>query len=117
MTSNYPGSIDDALSIPILTDNVSRVNASSINKLRDAILVIEAELGTNPAGISGTVKDRLGDVDTIINSLVSFQSDPSGITADRPASPFTGKMYFDTTLGQPVWWNGSNWVNSSGISV
>jgi hypothetical protein len=30
---------------------------------------------------------------------------------------FTGQMYFDTTLGIPIWWNGAAWVNSAGLVV
>lgn len=28
-----------------------------------------------------------------------------------------GFMYFDTTLGKPVWWTGSKWVDGTGASV
>lgn len=38
----------------------------------------------------------------------------NGATASRPTSSITGQFYFDTTLGQPVWWSGSTWVDSSG---
>jgi hypothetical protein len=41
----------------------------------------------------------------------------AGATADRPASPVTGQMFFDTTLGTPIWWNGSNWIDASGTTV
>jgi len=41
-----------------------------------------------------------------------------GTTANRPAVGETiGQMYFDTTLGIPIWYNGTKWVNSSGASV
>ena len=40
-----------------------------------------------------------------------------GGTASRPATPTTGIMYFDTTLGQPVWWNGSGWVDATGTTA
>lgn len=43
---------------------------------------------------------------TELNALVAT----SGTTAQRPESPTTGTRYFDTTLGKPIWWNGSNWV-------
>lgn len=38
----------------------------------------------------------------------------SGTTANRPnLSVFdTGFSYFDTTLGSPIWWNGSDWITS-----
>ena len=46
----------------------------------------------------------------------------SGTTANRPANTTliklqTGQVYFDTTLGIPIWWNGTNWVNASGTVV
>ena len=40
-----------------------------------------------------------------------------GTTAHRPATATTGQMYFDTTLGIPIWWNGTAWVNSAGAPV
>jgi hypothetical protein len=46
----------------------------------------------------------------------------SGITADRPIDTGNpqlqiGQYYFDTTLGIPIWWNGTNWVDSTGATV
>lgn len=41
----------------------------------------------------------------------------AGPTGSRPALAGLGQMYFDTTLGIPVWWKGAVWVNASGASV
>ena len=42
----------------------------------------------------------------------------SGITADRPTAGLViGLFYFDTTLGIPIWWDGSNWVDATGATV
>ena len=41
----------------------------------------------------------------------------SGTTAERPTTIITGFMYFDTTLGIPVFWNGANWVDATGSVV
>lgn len=41
----------------------------------------------------------------------------AGTTANRPASPVTGQMYFDTTVGKPIWYNGSAWVDATGSTV
>lgn len=41
----------------------------------------------------------------------------SGATASRPATPTIGQRYFDTTLGKPVWFNGTNWVDATGAIV
>ena len=42
---------------------------------------------------------------------------PSYITASRPASPTTGSHVFDTTLGKPIWYDGTNWVDATGTTV
>lgn len=48
----------------------------------------------------------------------------TGTTADRPTlsagESDIGTLYFDTTLhanGQPIWWTGTEWVDSTGASV
>lgn len=38
----------------------------------------------------------------------------SGSTAARPSNATTGTLYFDTTLGMPVWWTGTAWVDALG---
>ena len=35
---------------------------------------------------------------------------PSGTTANRPASPATGSVYFDTDEGKIVVYNGTEWI-------
>jgi len=43
----------------------------------------------------------------------------AGPTTDRPrgADLRIGRMYFDTTLGLPIWWKGTAWVNATGVSA
>ena len=42
----------------------------------------------------------------------------SGTTALRPTDYLqVGQQYFDTTLGYPIWWNGTVWKNASGTTV
>ena len=39
-------------------------------------------------------------------------------TTARPPSPVvSNEPFFDTTLGKPIWWNGSAWVDASGVTV
>jgi len=41
-----------------------------------------------------------------------------GTTTQRPIDKLlTGQQFFDTTLGYPIWWNGSKWVNYNGTAV
>jgi hypothetical protein len=42
----------------------------------------------------------------------------SGTSANRPTSRLqVGEVYFDTTLGVPLWWNGSYWINALGYPI
>ena len=45
-----------------------------------------------------------------------------GVTAARPTAVpngalTVGQFYFDTTLGQPIWWDGTQWVDAAGVPV
>ena len=41
-----------------------------------------------------------------------------GTTAERPVKAVTGQMYYDTTLGKPVWRNASGvWRDAAGVVV
>jgi hypothetical protein len=42
----------------------------------------------------------------------------SGTTANRPTSSlWTGRPYFDTTLGIPIWFDGADWIDATGTVV
>ena len=42
----------------------------------------------------------------------------SGPTAERPVKAVTGQMYYDTTLGKPVWRHASGvWKDAGGATV
>jgi hypothetical protein len=60
-----------------------------------------------------------GQIDNITQSLIIPDA---GVTADRPISTAIiilqlGQQYFDTTLGLPIWWNGTDWIDASGTVV
>ena len=54
-----------------------------------------------------------------IDNFTGFIAQPiSGVTAERPAVQLhIGQMFFDTTLGIPIFWNGTVWKNASGTTV
>lgn len=62
MATKYPNKLDTLTSLPKVMDLVSPIIADDHNRLRDAIVTIQTELGTNPSGTFGTVKDRLDDL-------------------------------------------------------
>lgn len=42
----------------------------------------------------------------------------SGTTAQRPVENlWAGRMYFDTTLGKPIWYLSGGWVDATGASA
>ena len=59
-----------------------------------------------------------GDVvqfSTVLSAIPSYYQ--SGSTANRPTiGLMTGQFYFDTTLGLPIWWNGTIWVKATGLA-
>jgi hypothetical protein len=55
---------------------------------------------------------------TINNSITALIVPASGTTANRPTERLlVGQQYYDTTLGIPIWYNGTVWKNASGTTV
>lgn len=48
---------------------------------------------------------KIAELETKIQQLTV----KSGATADRPATPVAGQMYYDTDLNAPVFYNGTEW--------
>ena len=49
---------------------------------------------------------------------IAANTPPSGPTTDRPIENLqVGDFYYDTTLGIPIWYNGTVWKNASGTTV
>ena len=40
-----------------------------------------------------------------------------GTSVLRTQNRTKGTYYFDTTLGKPIWWNGTAWVDATGATV
>lgn len=66
---------------------------------------------TNPDSVLGVGwQEFFNLVVTLLSALTQ-----SGTTAQRPAKVlWVGRTYFDTTLGIPIWYRGTVWVNASG---
>ena len=62
----YPAQIDTIITLPKALDLITPITGGIFNDLRDAILGIEQALGVNPAGIYGTVANRLTTLENII---------------------------------------------------
>jgi len=52
------------------------------------------------------------------NFAQSINIPDSGTTTNRPTAGLqVGQFYFDTTLGIPIWYNGTVWKNANGTTV
>ena len=62
---------------------------------------------------------RFIDEDTNLNTLVVPDTNTALCGTTRPSfSPIpTGYTFFDKKAGKPIFWNGNNWVDSTGASV
>jgi len=50
--------------------------------------------------------------------LTAISTPQNGTTANRPTLNLQiGQFYYDTTLGIPIYWNGTVWKNASGTTV
>ena len=38
-------------------------------------------------------------------------------SSTRPVTPIIGMCVFDETLKKPIWYNGTNWIDATGITV
>lgn len=59
------------------------------------------------------------DIPTI-PTVLDYLNNMRGATENRPTFDevnATGFQYFDTTLDKPIWWNGTEWVDATGVTV
>lgn len=84
-----------------------RVSANPVVELPDAIVRANKILAF----------DQFGDPTVATADEIDILRSAAGTSAERPSFPRVGFQYFDTTLGYPIWWKGSVWVNSSGTTV
>ena len=76
----------------------------------DVVSVVKAYLNST-AFTSKKITDTPTDALSVVNRKYVNLNGPS---ANRPTSSIIGQFYFDTTLGQPVWWSGDTFVDASG---
>lgn len=94
MSTKYPIKIDTSTELPIIVDLKTGIDAVVVNRLREAIIAIETELGTNPSGDQSSVKDRFNLVFQLINELKNSggfgETGPTGPTGPAGDKGDTG---------------------------
>ena len=63
-------------------------------------------------------------LDALSNDISMLQTTVNSLTekinlggTNRPSNPSSYQAFFDSSLGRPIWWSGSNWVDSEGNIV
>jgi hypothetical protein len=65
--------------------------------------------------LTNALRLYFNQIDNITQNIIIPQS---GTTADRPTDRLqVGQYYFDTTIGRPIWYNGTDWINAAGTVV
>lgn len=122
-TANFDGSAAADIDVTIPTGTVSA----------PGILQIGDGLGLQSPGVLGLAAPgnaKLGgiyqpnaptglDVTNGILTSPGLTKGTTGTTAQRPtlAVGDAGYLFFDTTLGHPIWWKGAVWVDATGTNV
>jgi hypothetical protein len=83
MATAYPNKVDTSTELPLTVNKVTGVEAIVINRLRDAIIAIEQELGVNPSGDQSSVKDRFDVVFGLIADLQGIAENLVGPTGPQ----------------------------------
>lgn len=112
--TNYPAQIDTSISLPSAVDNLTPVMGSVVNRLRDAILAIETELGIKPSGLYTTVRARLDAIEAGLNSLqiISLAGDLGGTLTNPKVIGIQGRPVSTVppNLNDVLVWDGIAWV-------
>lgn len=118
MATKYPAQIDTVIELPMVVDNKTIINSITVNRLRDAIVAIESELGIKPSGIYGNTKERLDVIETTLDNFISQGGDIT-ISGDLSGTHLTQKViglqnYPISTAaplaGQFLKYDGSRWI-------
>lgn len=97
--SAYPNAIDGYSTLPLVRNLIDEVRAQVPNRLRDAIIKIEQELGIQPSGAFATVRARLdiiGDASATIDAHLIDPIDAHDASAISLLD--TGDNYVSTEL-------------------
>jgi len=103
MATQYPNGVDNTSSLPYVTNGVSPMVGEDVNRLRDAVVAVETELGANPSGTFTSVGARLGAAETAIsdyaNSTFLVLSTDGFISQERVLAPSVNFAVVDGGAG------------------
>ncbi len=109
----YPAQIDTTTSLPEVIENSTPINGDVFNRLRDAIVAVEVELGIKPSSIYSTVRSRLDSMEGKINGFdfVKLGGDLGGDSNAASVIGIQGNPISNSEpqFGEVLTWNGITW--------
>lgn len=110
----YPAQIDNSQSLPTAVDNLTPVQGAIFNKLRDAVIAVESELGVKPSGTYTTVRARLDALEGVVGNLqiIELAKDLGGTLEEPKVIGFQGRPISTVPphIGDVYAWNGIAWT-------
>lgn len=116
----YPAQIDNNVSLPRVTDNQTPVQGETVNRLREAIIAIENELGAKPSGGFATVRARMDNIENLITQqVVVLAGDLGGTNASPRVIGLQGRPLSSAapSAGQVIGWDGLAWGPTNAIQL
>src|SRR5277367_943735 len=114
MVTVYPAQIDTTQSLPTAIDNITPVQGVVFNRLRDAVIAIEAAVGVNPGASYGSLAARLGVFENTLGNLqiIKLQKDIGGTLANPLVVGIQGFPVSNATpqTGNVLLWDGIAWI-------
>lgn len=113
--TTYPAQLDTSISLPIVIDNSTPVKGDTVNKLRNAIVAIEKELGVKPSGPYSTIRSRLDTIEHIVaTNIVALAGDLGGTNANPLVIGIQGRPVssIEPVANQSLAWDGIVWKPS-----
>ena len=116
----------DNASVSVKFKKITDISVANVISNNNELYLYKSFVGITEQNIaisSVNVSDMNGLSTTNIlnfygNNVREYNSYRDGITSVRPTLyRYVGLQYFDTTLGYPIWWDGSVWKNSTGVTV
>lgn len=119
MATIYPAQIDNSTSLPDVIDNVSGLNAASVNTVKAAVVAVETALGPQPQGLFTTVRKRLDAIEALIQSAIigeiTFAGDISGTVTHQTVIGLQTRPISVVAPGpgQTLIWDGGSYTPST----
>lgn len=118
--TNYPAQIDNDASLPRVVDLQTPIYGDTVNRLRDAIVAIEGELGPQAAGTYTSVRFRLDHLENVVTQqVVTLNGDLGGTPASPLVIGLQGRPLSSAAPGftQVIAWNGVAWAPANSLQL